>query len=192
MALKQRCKATCKRMQQCWELLANNVVSVCTGLKVWLVSNFAQQHATTSNNIQQGVQTDATCNIQQCWEFLANNVASVCMHFKTTEMLSNNTKMGWNGDSSEEKYKNSSKIQGLYSSWISLVKSPFSSPWKSLKFSFVHFESPWILIEEHFFDKHSQTNFHKKMVAVKKKDPLFQNIFIVYLEPVLKVINKVL
>ena len=31
------------------------------------------------NNMQQGVQTDATCNIQQCWELLANNVASVCM-----------------------------------------------------------------------------------------------------------------
>ena len=36
------------------------------GWKVWPVSNFAQQHATTSNNMQQGVQTDATCNIQQC------------------------------------------------------------------------------------------------------------------------------
>ena len=47
--------------------------------KVWLVSNFAQQHATTSNNMQQGVQMDATCNIQQCWELLANNVASICM-----------------------------------------------------------------------------------------------------------------
>ena len=34
--------------------------------------------ATTSDNMQQGVQTDATCNIQQCWELLANNVASVC------------------------------------------------------------------------------------------------------------------
>ena len=30
-----------------------------------------------SNNMQQGVHTDATCNIQQCWELLANNVASV-------------------------------------------------------------------------------------------------------------------
>ena len=30
--------------------------------------------ATESNNLQQGVQTDATCNIQQCWELLANNV----------------------------------------------------------------------------------------------------------------------
>ena len=48
------------------------------GWKVSLVSNFAQQHATTSNNMQQGVQTDATRNIQQCWELLANNAASVC------------------------------------------------------------------------------------------------------------------
>ena len=56
----------------------NNVASVCTGLKVWPVSNFAQQHATTSNNMQQGVQADATCNIPQCWKLLVNNVASVC------------------------------------------------------------------------------------------------------------------
>ena len=28
--------------------------------------------------MQQGVQTDAKCNIQHCWELLANNVASVC------------------------------------------------------------------------------------------------------------------
>ena len=34
--------------------------------------------ATTRNNMQQGVQSDATCNIQQCWELLVNNVASVC------------------------------------------------------------------------------------------------------------------
>ena len=40
--------------------------------------------ATTSNNMQQGVQTDATCNMQQCWELLANNVASVCTGLHTT------------------------------------------------------------------------------------------------------------
>ena len=34
--------------------------------------------AITLNNVQQGVQTDATCSIQQWWELLANNVASVC------------------------------------------------------------------------------------------------------------------
>ena len=34
--------------------------------KVWLVSNLAQQQAITSDNMQHGVQTDATCNIQQC------------------------------------------------------------------------------------------------------------------------------
>ena len=41
-----------------------------------LAENFDQFQ--TSENIQQDVQTDATCNIQQCWELLANNVASVC------------------------------------------------------------------------------------------------------------------
>ena len=78
--------------QQCWKSCANgtNIFALrfgdhgtkkmlgVVGWKVWPVSNFAQQHATTSNNMQQGVQTDVTCNIQQCWELLVNNVASVC------------------------------------------------------------------------------------------------------------------
>ena len=34
--------------------------------------------ATTPNNLQQSVQTDATCNIRQYWELLANSVVSVC------------------------------------------------------------------------------------------------------------------
>ena len=51
--------------QQCWELLR----PFARSLKLC---------ATTRNNMQQGVQTDATCNIQQCWELLPNNVASVC------------------------------------------------------------------------------------------------------------------
>ena len=34
--------------------------------------------ATTPNNSQQSVQTDATCNIRQYWELLANSVVSVC------------------------------------------------------------------------------------------------------------------
>ena len=29
--------------------------------------NNSQEHATTCSNMQQGVQTDATCNIQQCY-----------------------------------------------------------------------------------------------------------------------------
>ena len=39
--------------------------------------------------MQQGVQTDATCNIQQCWELLANNVASVCteLNADTSELI---------------------------------------------------------------------------------------------------------
>ena len=64
---------------QCWKNRANgsNIVALrfgdhgtkemlgVVGWKVWPVLNFAQQHGTTSNNMQQGVQTDATCNIQQ-------------------------------------------------------------------------------------------------------------------------------
>ena len=36
------------------------------GSKVWPFSNFSQQLPTKRNNMQQGVQMDATCNIQQC------------------------------------------------------------------------------------------------------------------------------
>ena len=43
---------------------ANGQTSVCTWL--WQVSNFAQQLPTKCKNMQQGVETDATCNIQQC------------------------------------------------------------------------------------------------------------------------------
>ena len=68
------------RPQKCWKSCANgsNFIALrfgdhgrkemlgVVGWKVWPVSNFAQQHATTSNNMQQGVQTDPKCNIQQC------------------------------------------------------------------------------------------------------------------------------
>ena len=47
--------------KKCWELLAEKF----------------DRFQTLRNNMQQGVQTDATCNIQQCWELLASNVASV-------------------------------------------------------------------------------------------------------------------
>ena len=48
--------------KKCWDLLAEKF----------------DQFQTLRNNMQQGVQTDATCNIQQCWELLVNNGASVC------------------------------------------------------------------------------------------------------------------
>ena len=38
------------------------------------VVNFVQQITKTRNDVQQGVQTDATCNTQQCW----NNVGQQC------------------------------------------------------------------------------------------------------------------
>ena len=52
---------------------SNNVASVCTGLKVWPLSNFAQQLPTTCNRVWQ---TDATCNIQ-------HYIASVCAGLQT-------------------------------------------------------------------------------------------------------------
>ena len=42
------------------------MLGVNVGWKVWPVSDFVQQHTTISNNMQQGVQMDATWNIQQC------------------------------------------------------------------------------------------------------------------------------
>ena len=52
--------------KKCWELLAEKF----------------DRYQTLRNDMQQGVQTDTTCNIQQFWELLANNVASVCMGLK--------------------------------------------------------------------------------------------------------------
>ena len=58
---------------------ANNVGSCCVRLHVAKSLTGFKLCAATRNNMQQqqGVQTNATCNIQQCWELLANNVASV-------------------------------------------------------------------------------------------------------------------
>ena len=94
------------RRQQCWKSCANgsNIVALRFGdhgtkkifgvvsRKVWPVSNFVQEHATTSNNMQQGLQTDATCNIQQCWELLADNVASVRTGLKPVYITGNQRK----------------------------------------------------------------------------------------------------
>ena len=77
--------------QQCWELLAKNVASVCTGLKVWPVLNFAQQHATTSINMQQGVQKKKTQhvtsnNVGSCWPKMLRPFARRLTHF-TQQLL---------------------------------------------------------------------------------------------------------
>ena len=58
--------------KKCWELLAEKFD--------WF--------QTLRNNTQQGVQTDATCNIQQCWELLVNNnVSSVCTQPKDEQLV---------------------------------------------------------------------------------------------------------
>ena len=67
----------CKRIQHCCATLRQSRNKRNVG-SCWLKSLTGfKLCATTSNNMQQGVQTDATCNIQQCWELLANNVTSV-------------------------------------------------------------------------------------------------------------------
>ena len=75
----------CKRIQHCCAPLRRlrnkrNVggfwLKSLTGFKLC---------AAIDNNVQQGVQTDATRNIQQCWELLVNNLASVCTQPKSPE-----------------------------------------------------------------------------------------------------------
>ena len=60
--------------EHCWP---NNVGGCCVRLHVAKSLNgFKLCAATPPNNtqqMQQDVQTDSTCNIQQCWELLTNN-----------------------------------------------------------------------------------------------------------------------
>ena len=86
--------------QQCWKSYASTSKIVALNFgdhetkemlggivsKVWPVSSFEQQLPTTRNNLQQSVQTDATCNTQYCLESLANNVAFVSMGLYNAEL----------------------------------------------------------------------------------------------------------
>ena len=71
--------------QERWKSCSNgsyfNIVALCFGDHGTkeMSGVVAQQLPTTRDNMQQGVQTDATCNIQQCSELLANNVAFCCI-----------------------------------------------------------------------------------------------------------------
>ena len=68
----------CKRMQPTPNNVRTKEMLGVVGSNVWPVSDFEQRLPRTRNNMQQGVQTDATCNIQQCWELLAKNAALDC------------------------------------------------------------------------------------------------------------------
>ena len=62
-------KLSANRRNNSQYCLPNNAGSCCVRLlvalvNVWPVSNFAQHLSTLRNNMQQVVQTDATCNIQ--------------------------------------------------------------------------------------------------------------------------------
>ena len=79
----------CKRIQHCCATLRRSRNKRNVG-SCWLKSLTGfKLCATTSNNMQQGVQTDETCNILQCWDLLANNVASVCTQPREHPFLRN-------------------------------------------------------------------------------------------------------
>ena len=76
-ALPTMLEELCKRIQHCCATFRRSRNKRNVG-SCWLKSLTGfKLCATTSTNMQQGVQT-ATCNIQQCLELLVNNVASVC------------------------------------------------------------------------------------------------------------------
>ena len=70
-------RGPCKRTQQvttllrvCWGFLANNVTSVCMGLKVWPVSNYTQQVPTSANIVVvpcKRTQHVGPNNVACCW-----------------------------------------------------------------------------------------------------------------------------
>ena len=92
-------RATCKQTQQLTTILGGASQQCCirlnkakslTGFKLCLTT--AQQH---TSNMQQGVQTDTTCNFQQCWDLLANNALQgafidQCYFVKSDELTGTN------------------------------------------------------------------------------------------------------
>ena len=79
---------TCKRTQQLPTLLRQECC-----VRVAVVSKRMQELPPTRDNMQQGVQTGATCNIQQCWELLANNVTLFARRFKMIKNYSQRKSM---------------------------------------------------------------------------------------------------
>ena len=86
---KYKFKATCKRAQQLPTMLGVVGQQCCVRLHGAKRLTGFKHCATTRNNMQQGVQTDATSIIQQCWELLVNNVASVCTQPKLAKQQLN-------------------------------------------------------------------------------------------------------
>jgi len=56
--------------------------AACCCVRVAVVYKRMQELPPARYNMQQGVQTDGTCNIQQCWDLLANNVTLFARGFK--------------------------------------------------------------------------------------------------------------
>ena len=80
-----RCTAGPKLVGSCYIRLhttanthATTMLGVVAPVRLHAALTCFKLWQTTRNNIHQGVQTNATCNIQQCWELLAFSVTSVC------------------------------------------------------------------------------------------------------------------
>ena len=82
--------------QQCWKSCANgsNIVALrfgdygtkemlgVVGWKVWPVSNFAQQHATTSNRVCKRTQHVTSNHVGSCWSTMLRPFARSLTRFK--------------------------------------------------------------------------------------------------------------
>ena len=107
-----------KRIQHCCATLRRSRNKINVG-SCWLKSLTGfKLCATTRNNMQQGVQTDATCNFQHCWQLLANNVASVCtgLHRVFSFTWPASMQIYWN------------KRKGLHKKRVQLPKDWFGTP----------------------------------------------------------------
>ena len=98
-------------IQHCWASLSNarNIIGMCAsvttkqkkcwlglvGSKIWRISNLAQQHPTTRNNIQQDVQSDTTCRSQNFWMLLAKKVANVCTQGRSQDFSKGGGGLHW-------------------------------------------------------------------------------------------------
>ena len=74
------------------EATTPNIVACCC-VRVAVVSKRMQKLPPACYNMQQGVQTDGTCNIQQCWDLLANNVTLFARGFKMVKNYSQRKSM---------------------------------------------------------------------------------------------------
>ena len=135
-----------KRSQQCWNSCANgsNIAALRFGdhgtqrnvgscwLERFTVFKLCARTPgpTTRKNTQQGVQTDATCNIQQCWEFLADNVVTKLQLFHRTCAMVSLWILATEVKSVSDSWKIRKKED--WWRWVNAFESTYKASWKHL------------------------------------------------------------